>query len=109
MASPVVSSCKSDSSESGEIMAKSNIWAYGAAILGALVVNAGGAAAKQESMASSLRYLNQVSDVSCEDLDEAWQNEVCAGAEMRLRLCEKGLDAEPGLSPGVYQCFLRSQ
>jgi len=97
------------SGKSGQTMTMTNRWTQGATLICALLIGSGGALAKQESMPSSLRYINQVSALSCEDIAESWQNEVCAGAEMRLRLCEKGLIAEPALSPVVYQCFLRSQ
>jgi hypothetical protein len=80
-----------------------------ATAIGLLLATSVSAGAKQEALSGSLRYLKQVSALTCEDFNEGWQNEVCAGAEMRLRLCEKGLIAEAALSPGVYQCFLRSQ
>jgi hypothetical protein len=94
-----------------------NKWARGAVAFSIVLAISGAAAAKQEAMSASLReafpasllYVNQISAPNCADAEEAAQSEMCASAEMRLRLCEKGLDAEPALSPVVYQCFLRSQ
>jgi hypothetical protein len=90
-------------------MAMIRKWVQRAGAFGFVLFVSGAAAAKEELILSNVRYVNQVSALICEDMDESWQDAECSGAQMRLRLCQRGLDADPVVSPVVYPCVLRSQ
>lgn len=67
------------------------------------------AMAEQEIGEPTSRYVEQASDMTCDDIDAFEQSKICTGEEMRWQLCERGSDAEHLESVAVYECFLRSR
>jgi len=81
----------------------------GGAMLSTLLVVSSAASAKQETGGEAHRYIDQVLDLTCQDGYQAWQSEICTGAQMRWRLCAMGFGAETLPNPEIYRCFVRSQ
>ncbi len=90
-------------------MAKGNRMGLGGAAVCAFAFAALPAMAEQEIGEPAPSYTQQISALTCDDLDPFEESKICTGEEMRWELCERGSDAEHLESVAIYECFLRSR